>query len=156
MERESINQLSVKLLLRWRIWIYCQHFFPRHIINHPFFVLTAIRDAVLVFPVPGVPVTRTYGRVLCGPFSLIMIWKVSYNSIRPVRCFSLNICNKIQSVNWTDFSSFDQISAKNIQGDTGVSLRFVICSYCSLRKYSTICLIYWRWSVCLLLLDRNE
>jgi len=45
----------------------------RHIINHPLFVLTAIRDAVLVFPVPGVPVTRINGRVLCGPFSLIMI-----------------------------------------------------------------------------------
>jgi hypothetical protein len=35
--------------------------------------LTASNDAVEVFPTPGVPVMRTFGRFLFGPSSLMMI-----------------------------------------------------------------------------------
>jgi hypothetical protein len=35
--------------------------------------LTASKEAVPVFPVPGVPVTRILGRRLCGPSSLIRL-----------------------------------------------------------------------------------
>ncbi len=35
---------------------------------------TAIKEAVLVFPTPGVPVIRMLGCLLCGPSSLMMVY----------------------------------------------------------------------------------